>query len=215
MGVLGVIAFLVVSILPGAWITFGLPLANVSFSVRFFAAIALSPFVIFLQYCLVSPLGLSFPVTALLLVGVNALALWPVWRRIDCTVMKGWRSLWLYGLVTLVPLACLAPQLVDTQARIYSGHGWMHAAIVSQFSSGNVIPGRTITRGRKTGISVVRTCPSGIPELPAGCSARLELHMDKPAGIGSHFRVKCRNGQGVAAWRELADSGGPVALVRP
>ena len=140
MGVLGLIAFLVVSILPGAWITFGLPLANVSFSVRFFAAITLSPFVIFLQFYLVSPLGLSFPATALLLLGVNTPALWVIWRRIDSIAMPGWRSLFLYSLVILVPLACLAPQIIDTQARIYSGHGWMHAAIVSQFSNGSVIP---------------------------------------------------------------------------
>jgi len=140
VGILEVIAFLAVSILPGAWITFGLPLANVSFSVRVFAAIALSPFVIFLQYCLASPLGLSFPAIVLLLLGVNALALWAVWRRIDSIVMADWRSMVFYGLVTLVPLACLAPQILDTQARIYSGHNWMHAAIISQFANGNVIP---------------------------------------------------------------------------
>jgi hypothetical protein len=70
------LGFLVLVFLPGAWITFGLPLPEIPFRARLLTGAALSPFIVSLQFYLLRLSGASFDRTVILLIVLNAPALY-------------------------------------------------------------------------------------------------------------------------------------------
>jgi hypothetical protein len=114
------------ALLPGVWIAFGLRLPGFSFSARLLTAISLAPAVLPVQLYALRLLGVPFePATVILALG-NLPALFLVakrgiWRRADRGTAVD------LVLLVLVCAAALAPQILDVQARAYTGHAWMYA----------------------------------------------------------------------------------------
>lgn len=114
------------TLLPGAWIAFGLRLPGFPFGARLLTAIALAPIVVPVQLYALRLTGVPFEGATVLLAVGNLLALFLVARR------GGWRrpnrrTAADLLLLALVCAAALAPQLADPQARAYTGHAWMYA----------------------------------------------------------------------------------------
>lgn len=114
------------TLLPGAWITFGLRLPGFSFAARLLTALALAPLAVPIQLYALRLVGVPFERATVILAIGNLPALFLVvkrgaWRRPDLRRV-------IEALVLLVVCAAaLAPQLVDVQARAYTGHAWMYA----------------------------------------------------------------------------------------
>ncbi len=105
--VAGALGFVILVLAPGAWLSFGLPLREAAVLPRVAWAVALSPLVLFAQFHLLSPLGLSFPAATGTLVLINAPALLLTARhlrsadRIEVRALLGWMA------VLAVPVACV------------------------------------------------------------------------------------------------------------
>ena len=56
----GILGFLVLTLLPGSWVTFGLPLTAMPFWARFLVGCTLSPVIVALQFYAARVLGVSF-----------------------------------------------------------------------------------------------------------------------------------------------------------
>jgi hypothetical protein len=126
-GWLGGLAFVLLAITPGAWISFGLPLKGISFWARLCIAIALSPFIACLEFYAVRLLGLPFPSTAVLLVFLNLPAAYLILKR-RARLAEVPRGNWLMLAITvLLPFVFTGSVLTHMDARIYSGHSWLHA----------------------------------------------------------------------------------------
>jgi hypothetical protein len=134
-----VLGFAILVTLPGAWITFVARPADLPFWARLLIAVALTPLVLGVQFYALRLLGAPFALTTLLLVGLNLPAAFWVWREArtcrlpDRGLVAGW------AVVLAGPLAGLAPQLLDAQARAYSGHAWVHADIVYMIANGALV----------------------------------------------------------------------------
>jgi len=128
----------VLMLLPGAWVSFSQALPGFSFAVRMAYAVVLSPLLLAVQFYAIRLLGPSFETTAVLLVLLNLPAAYLVLRALprqfpSQTTLAAW------AVALVVPLACLAPQLLHTQARVYSAHAWMHADIVYMIANGELV----------------------------------------------------------------------------
>ena len=136
----GDLAFVLLVFAPGAWITFGLPLKNIAFSLRVCLAIVLSPTIVCAEFYALRLIGVPFPITAVLLVVLNLPAAYLIWRRRG-TLREVGRGDWLIVAITvLVPLGCMASVLSNIEARIYSGASWLHADAVYMLVRGDLVP---------------------------------------------------------------------------
>jgi len=134
------IAFLIVTVLPGAWITFGLPLRQLAFWARLFTGVLLSPLVAGLEFYALRLVGASFPQTAFLLVFINLPALYLIWRHGRGLGIPN-RSTWLtWSLVVLISVACLIPAFLHPQAVMYRGHPWLYTEPIYALAKGELIP---------------------------------------------------------------------------
>jgi hypothetical protein len=143
-----VLGLLSVVFLPGAWITFGLRLGSWGFYTRLSIGAVLSPIVICAEFYIVRLLGISFEVTAYLLALINLPVLTLIWRRRDGIQPLNWHAIVTWGIVLLVPLACLSgPLMLFPEWRLFCGHPWMHADVVYQFANGMFIPEEPVLAG--------------------------------------------------------------------
>lgn len=134
------VAFVILAVAPGIWIAFRLKLEEVSFWVKLGLAVVLSPLVVTAQFYLVRWLGMPFGAAAVFLTLLNLPAIWLVWKRRgeipQCSVLE-----WLVGASAIViPLLCVSSLLGNTDARIYSGHSWLHADAIYMFARGYLFP---------------------------------------------------------------------------
>ena len=134
----GTVGYLLLVSTPGAWVAFGLSLDEISFWTRLCIAIVLSPLVVSVEFFAVRLLGIPFGTTAVLLVVLNLPAIYLVWkRRVQIPIPV--RGDWLTGAAAvLVPVACMAPLLTNMNARVYSGHSWVHADAIYMFARGDL-----------------------------------------------------------------------------
>ena len=139
-GYLGRVAYLLLVFTPGAWIAFGFPLKGISFWIRTCLAIVISPTVVCAEFFALRLLGVSFPFTVAVIVFLNLPATYLVWScRKSLQVVA--RVNWLVGATcVLVPLACMASVLGNTDARIYSGASWLHADAAYMMVRGDLVP---------------------------------------------------------------------------
>jgi hypothetical protein len=137
---LGDVGFGLLVFLPGAWISFGFPLKGIAFWARLCLAVVLSPSIVCAEFYAVRLIGISFPSTAVLLVFLNLPAAYLVWRR-RSPLANVQRGNWLVGAIAIVvPIVCLGSVLAHWDARIYSGHSWLHADAVNMFIRGDLVP---------------------------------------------------------------------------
>src|SRR5271166_4352287 len=132
-------AFLILAIAPGAWIAFGLKLAELSFWIKLGLAIVLSPLVVTAEFYVVRPLGMSFGSAAVCLTLINLPAIFLIWKK-RVEAPKWSAHDWLAGsAVLIIPVLCVSPLLVNVDARIYSGHSWLHADAIYMFARGYLV----------------------------------------------------------------------------
>jgi hypothetical protein len=137
-GGLGGLAFVLLVITPGAWISFGFPLKGMSFWARLYAAIVLSPFIARLEFYAVRLLGLPFPSTAVLLVLLNLPATYLILKhraRLTEVPCGNWLML---AIAVLLPFVYTRSILVHKDARIYTGHGWPNADVAYMLVRGDL-----------------------------------------------------------------------------
>jgi hypothetical protein len=119
-------AAILLTLLPGAWIAFGLRLPGFSFGARLLTAVALAPLVLPLQLYALRLVGVPFGRGTVFLAAGNLTALILVARRGGRPQLDRRTAVDLL-LLLVVCTASLAPQLADPQARAYTGHAWMYA----------------------------------------------------------------------------------------
>lgn len=134
----GIIGWLLLILLPGAWVTFGLRLSRFPFFLKLLMGMALAPFVVCLQFYALRLLGASFETTVPLLVIINLPALYLIHRRRVEISFPGFQTLLGAAVVLLIPVALLVPQLLDSQVRVFTGHAWMQSDIVYMLVDGNL-----------------------------------------------------------------------------
>ena len=133
----GLIGALVLVVLPGAWITFGLRLPGLPSWTRIATAVVLAPIVVPIQLYVLRLVGVSFERAVVLLVLLNLPALLLVVRR----GRWQWPDRHTVGALLALALLCaasLSPQLADVQARAYTGHAWMYADAAYLVANGDL-----------------------------------------------------------------------------
>lgn len=135
---LGVLGWFSLIFLPGAWITFGLPLNELKFWIRFLIGMSLAPFVVNLQFYALRLSGVTFENTVLFLVVINLPALFLIWKQRSKNWIPDYNLLLAGGFVLLIAVICFAPQLINGQTRMFTGHAWMHGDLIYLIKNGDL-----------------------------------------------------------------------------
>ena len=128
------------SVLPGAWLAFGLRLRHFGFGIRLLTGVALSPVVLCAQFYALRLAGVSFETTAALLPWLNLPAAYWVVKKFDRDSLSDKKTLLATALVLLVPLGLLVAQWTHPEGRAYSWHAWMHTDIIYMLANGDLVP---------------------------------------------------------------------------
>lgn len=134
----GLIGWFLLVLLPGGWITFGLSLTGFPFWMRLLMGTALAPFIVCLEFYALRLLGFSFELTALLLVAVNLPVLYLIYRRREEVSFPDFKTILGVSVVLLIPISLLLPQILDSQIRVFTGHGWMQSDVIYMLANGNL-----------------------------------------------------------------------------
>ncbi len=135
---MGLIGWALLILLPGAWITFGLTLNGFPFLMRVLTGIMLAPIIVCLQFYALRLSGFSFDLTVILLIAVNLPPLYFIWKRRSEFSLPDRSTVLGVGAVLLVAIICFAPQLLDSQSRMFTGHAWMHADLSYMLANGEL-----------------------------------------------------------------------------
>jgi hypothetical protein len=136
---LGLLGTLVLVLLPGAWITFLLPLRGFPLWARLCTGAILAPAVVAAQFYAVRLLGLSFEQTSVGLVFLNLPAAYLIVRRHVAWPRLDRRAALAAGLAALVITASSAPFLLDPQKRLYTWEAWSQADVVYSLANGQLV----------------------------------------------------------------------------
>ncbi len=137
MNATGLFAFAILTFLPGAWLTFGLPRLDLEPRVRVLLAFVLSPVVIVAQFYAVRLLGASFAATTTILVIGNLPAAVLVYRK--RSTFGGVRQLGRalpHLLVWAIPIGLLVTYWSDWEISAISAHAFLHADAVYALANG-------------------------------------------------------------------------------
>jgi hypothetical protein len=138
MSLLGVFAFPLLLITPGAWITFGLPVSGIPFWLRLFTGVVLSPLVVCAQFYAIRLMGVPFGLTAAALVIMNLPALHLILGQIRKSALPA-RDPCLVGLFAAALCAgAMAGPVLHMEWRVYSPHAWLYADPVYLFARGDL-----------------------------------------------------------------------------
>jgi hypothetical protein len=122
----GTVAYALLLLTPGAWITCGLKLGDIPFWARICTAAVLSPLVVCVEFYAIRLAGVPFAGTALLLLILNLPALYLVWIRRESLKSVDRTGLLVGAALIILPAACLAGLLVRPDSRVHAPHGWIH-----------------------------------------------------------------------------------------
>jgi hypothetical protein len=137
----GALAALALAVLPGAWITFGLPLRAASGWARLWTGCALSPLVVVLEYYALRLAGFPFEAVAVALVALNAPALWLIARHPARPRLPGAGAALLWVALHLIPIGLLlAPAWLQPLHRLYWVHSWVHTGTIYLIANGQLTP---------------------------------------------------------------------------
>ncbi len=139
---MAIFLLVLLTLLPGTWIVFGLPLQAINGRTRVALAVALSPAVLAIQFVLVKLLGLEFATAAPLLALINLPSLLLLWRARPTVRRPRWSASLLTGLLlyTLFALYTLSPKLVVPNYRAFSWHALFHVDIIYQLTQRPLLP---------------------------------------------------------------------------
>lgn len=136
--VIHIVAYVLLTILPGAWITFGLPLKGLSFWIKLLIGIILTPVVVAAQFYLLRLATLPFVPTSIALVVLNLPALYLIYRAREPFPHLDKKAVIAAGVIALVVLVAIAPFLLDPQKRIYTWEALSQSDVVYAFSNGQL-----------------------------------------------------------------------------
>jgi hypothetical protein len=102
-----IFAAIALTILPGSWIMYGLPISGLAPLARLAMAVALSPSVVGLQLLILESLGVPFAISAHALVYLNLPCLFPLVRRLRAYRVNGNLESWLLFAPLLVMLIAI------------------------------------------------------------------------------------------------------------
>jgi hypothetical protein len=132
------------SVLPGVWLAFGLPIDELGDRVRLALAVALSPAVIGVQYAALKALGISVDTAALLVLVINLPSLWLLRRlRPSLLWLPAWsRRNWAAAVILAggLVLVLVVPWLLIDGLRTFSWHALLHTDIIYQLSGPAIRP---------------------------------------------------------------------------
>jgi hypothetical protein len=130
------------SVLPGTWLAFGLPLAALGDRTRLALAMAFSPAVLGVQFVVFKALGIPAGLIALLILAINLPGLWLLRRlRPSRASLPNWpRGVWVAAAVLLGGLLFVlaAPWLFIDGMRPFSWHALLHTDIIYQLAGPNL-----------------------------------------------------------------------------
>ncbi len=136
----GWLGFLFLLFLPGAWISFGLRLSDLSFWPRLFTGLMLSCFVVLPQFGVIKLLGASFETTSYILVLVNLPALYLIVRCRRAAQLSDRRNLVLGLSVIAVCVLSLASPIAHPERRMYFGHTLLYTDAAYAATRGGLVP---------------------------------------------------------------------------
>lgn len=139
MSLIGVGEFIILALLPGQWITFGLALPKLPFWARFAGGAVLAPLVICLQFYALRLLGVPFESTVTLLVVLNLPVLILLYRHRRDLVLPDRRTLAGWFLVLIVPFLLLSRLILDPYSRVYTGHSWLYSDPIYMIANGDLL----------------------------------------------------------------------------
>lgn len=131
------------TLLPGAWISFGRPGAALSFSLRVVLGILLSPLIMALEYAALKSLGFSFAHVARIIFWMALTGIVPViYDLIHRSKTRVNAGSVLAGAVLYVALAILAlsPELMEPAFGVFGRHAFLHSDIGYQLEKDGVWP---------------------------------------------------------------------------
>lgn len=137
-----IVAAPILTILPGAWVTFGLPFNQMSWLTRLAVGVALSPAVLGVQLVLLKLLGANFAQASLFIFWFNLLSIFLVIRghlrlprlRIDRSVVLP------VFLLLVFLLTLMLPWIRIPNYRLFSWHALMHTDIIYKLTQPAVFP---------------------------------------------------------------------------
>lgn len=130
--IMQIIAVVVLTVLPGAWITFGLRLSRIPFIVRLAMAVALSPPTVGLQLAALEAVGIPFAATAYALPLINLPSLILVARHLRANRISGNLGSWLSFMPLLVFIVAI-PIIIWSSIpglRVYEWETMLHTDVV-------------------------------------------------------------------------------------
>ena len=138
-----IVLYVLISVTPGAWLSFLPRLGNISLLWRCVFAYVMSPVVLFMQYYLFQLLALSFEQTIGGIAVVNLPVLYFVYRRArdansEQLVLRA-EFKW-HILVYSIPLVFLLVKFHYPQLQAYTSHAWMHCDTMYMFANGMSVP---------------------------------------------------------------------------
>jgi hypothetical protein len=126
MPLLGSVQFLLLSVLPGAWVAFGARMSDPPFWVRTLMAAVLSPVIVAVQFYGLRLMGADFGAVADWLVPLNLPALYLIWRKRAEASRPQRRAIVAGVLVIVFCFVAMAPRLSSVRMRLYSSHAWVY-----------------------------------------------------------------------------------------
>ncbi len=137
-----ILIFSVITLLPGAWLAFGLPLGELNWKVRLALGAALSPAILGLQLLALKFGGLNFNQAALVMLIGNLPALILILRRLPPWKMPHWSPALLGGAALLLMLIgyVVIPWATVQNYRPFAWHALWHTDIVYSFTRNTIAP---------------------------------------------------------------------------
>jgi hypothetical protein len=127
-----VFVFGVLTILPGSWLAFGLPLDELSLKTRLALGVALSPAVLGIQFLIIRFSGVNFATAALILVAVNLAGIILLIRHLKPFNLPRFSRRLVFSVIVFLLLVgyLLLPWSEIPNYRRFSWHALMHTDIV-------------------------------------------------------------------------------------
>jgi hypothetical protein len=144
---IGLFSLFILTVSPGAWVTFGLSLPGIPFWPKLLIGSALSPLIVALEFYIFRILGAPFELTSYLIVLLNLPALYLVHKQFNRDLFPDLQTLASYTIIPLILLLALAPPLFLPQYTIFTGHAWMHTDTVYMLANGELVLEHSLLAG--------------------------------------------------------------------
>ncbi len=138
MIILRILGFLILIFLPGAWISFGVPIKGISFWLKLIIGIMLAPFLVAIQFFILRIIGISFELTTILLVFINLPAIYFIYMQRQGALALDPQALMMGGIVFIIILISIGPFLLDPQKLLYTWEAWSQADVVYSIANGGL-----------------------------------------------------------------------------